>query len=105
MTDWYAHVTVATVVEKDGYFLVVEERNRQRFYCQAGATRCAKKKCLSQHQKSVRHEQIIGTVVRRLGWRLRVLQLRQAHLVGDMQRLRGVSELSTVLVHNRHDPR
>jgi 8-oxo-dGTP pyrophosphatase MutT (NUDIX family) len=26
MTDWYAHVTVATVVEKDGRFLVVEER-------------------------------------------------------------------------------
>lgn len=26
MTDWYAHVTVATVVEKDGNFLVVEER-------------------------------------------------------------------------------
>jgi 8-oxo-dGTP pyrophosphatase MutT (NUDIX family) len=24
--DWYAHVTVATVVEKDGRFLVVEER-------------------------------------------------------------------------------
>lgn len=44
-------------------------------------------------------------MVRRLGWRLRVLQLRQAHLVGDMQRLRGVSELSAVLVHNRHDPR
>jgi 8-oxo-dGTP pyrophosphatase MutT (NUDIX family) len=26
MTDWYAHVTVATVVEKDGRFLLVEEK-------------------------------------------------------------------------------
>ncbi len=27
MDDWYAHVTVATVVEKDGRFLLVEERS------------------------------------------------------------------------------
>jgi 8-oxo-dGTP pyrophosphatase MutT (NUDIX family) len=26
MTDWYAHVTVATVIEQDGRFLLVEER-------------------------------------------------------------------------------
>jgi 8-oxo-dGTP pyrophosphatase MutT (NUDIX family) len=26
MTDWYAHVTVATVVEQEGRFLMVEER-------------------------------------------------------------------------------
>jgi len=25
MTDWYAHVTVATVIERDGHFLLVEE--------------------------------------------------------------------------------
>ncbi len=29
MTDWYAHSTVATVVEKDGKFLLVEERTDQ----------------------------------------------------------------------------
>jgi 8-oxo-dGTP pyrophosphatase MutT (NUDIX family) len=27
MTDWYAHVTVATVVEQDGRFLLVEEHS------------------------------------------------------------------------------
>ncbi len=26
MTDWYAHVTVATVIEKDDLYLLVEER-------------------------------------------------------------------------------
>ena len=26
MSDWYAHVTVATVVERDGQFLLVEEQ-------------------------------------------------------------------------------
>jgi len=26
MTDWYAHVTVATVIENDGRFLLVEEQ-------------------------------------------------------------------------------
>ncbi len=29
MTDWHAHVTVATVVEQDGRFLLVEERTAQ----------------------------------------------------------------------------
>ena len=27
MSDWYAHVTVATVIEQDGRFLLVEERS------------------------------------------------------------------------------
>jgi 8-oxo-dGTP pyrophosphatase MutT (NUDIX family) len=29
MSDWYAHATVATVVEQDGRFLLVEERSSE----------------------------------------------------------------------------